>query len=242
MAFTVGELAALTGITVRTLHHYDELGLVPASQRTAAGYRLYTERDVLRLHRVLVLRELGLSLEEIASAIDGDEPQSELLRRHREALVGKRDRLDAMIATLDAVVGGMTMSNEKVKQLFDGFDPSVYEDEVIERWGNTEAYQESARRTATYGPADWARYKAEAQSVGERLVALMQAGRPPDDPDVQVGVEAHRKLIDAWFYPCSVAMHKQLGAGYVTDPRFRANLDKCAPGYAQFLSDAIAAS
>jgi DNA-binding transcriptional MerR regulator len=246
MAFTVGELSRLTGVTVRALHHYDEVGLVRPSQRTAAGYRLYGDADVLRLHQVLLLRELGLPLDEIAAAIDEAEDQEELLRRHREVLVTRRVRLDAMLAALDgrlaAFEKGSPMSPEEVKTLFDGFDPAQYEEEVQQRWGHTEAYKESARRTKQYGKAEWAQYRREAEAIGVRLVERMRAGAPVDDPAVQAAVEDHRLLIDRWFYPCSVEMHKQLGAMYVTDPRFTANLDKIAPGYAHFLSEAISAS
>ncbi|HWO20604.1 MAG TPA: MerR family transcriptional regulator [Kofleriaceae bacterium] len=246
MAFTVGELAKLTGVTVRALHHYDEIGLVRPSQRTTAGYRLYADADVLRLHQVLLFRELGLPLEEIAAAIDEAGGQEELLRRHREVLVTKRARLDAMLAALDARLTafekGMTMKPEEVKSLFDGFDPSQYEEEARQRWGHTEAYKESTRRAKQYSKEDWDRYKREAQAIGERIVERMRAGVPPNDAVVQAAVEDHRLLIDRWFYPCSVAMHKNLGAMYVNDPRFTQNLDKLAPGYARYLSDAIAAS
>ena len=246
MAFTVGDLARLTGVTVRALHHYDEIGLVRPSERTPAGYRLYADADVLRLHQVLLFRELGLPLDEIAAAIDEADGQGELLRRHREVLVTRRARLDAMLSALDARLAafekGMTMSPDEVKTLFDGFDPSQYEEEVQQRWGHTAAYKESARRAKQYGKAEWDRYKCEAQAIGERIVLCMRAGAPPADEALQAAVEDHRLLIDRWFYPCSVEMHKNLGAMYVNDPRFTANLDKIAPGYARYLSEAIAAS
>jgi DNA-binding transcriptional MerR regulator len=246
MAFTVGELSKLTGITVRTLHHYDEIGLCRPSQRTAAGYRLYDDRDVQRLHQVLVFRELGLPLDEIAAAIDAEPDRVGLLRRHRAALAGKRGKLDAMLAavdaTLDRLEGETTMRDEDVKQMFDGFDPTQYEAEVKERWGTTDAYKESARRTKGYTKADWERFKAEAAANGSRIAELMRAGKPVTDPEVQAAVTEHRLLIDRWFYPCSTEMHKALGSMYVTDPRFTANLDKLGAGYAQYLSDAIAAS
>lgn len=264
MAFTVGELARLTGVTVRALHHYDEIGLVRPSQRTAAGYRLYGDADVLRLHQVLLLREVGLPLEEIAAAIEeaagaaagegtgaaaGERArQEERLRRHREVLVARRARVDAMLAALDARLAAFqrgeqeTMRSEDVKALFDGFDPTEHEEEARQRWGHTEAYAESARRTKGYGKADWDRYKQEAQAIAEQIVERMRAGAPPADPAVQAAVEAHRLLIDRWFYPCPVELHRGLGALYVSDPRFTSNLDKIAPGYARYLSEAIAAS
>lgn len=246
--FTVGELSRLTGVTVRALHHYDEIGLVRPSQRTAAGYRLYDDRDVVRLQRVLVYRELGLSLEEIAAALDGADAveRDELLRRHREALIEKRARIDRMLAALDAALTnskkGKDMTNDDVRQMFDGFDPARYEDEVRERWGQTGAYEESRRRTRAYSKADWERIKAEGGAIYQRIADRMKAGAPPTDPEVQAAVEDHRLHIDRCFYPCSKAMHQGLGQMYVADSRFADNLDQVAPGFARFLSDAISAS
>jgi len=246
MAFTVGELARLTGVTVRALHHYDEIGLVRPSQRTAAGYRLYSDEDVLRLQRVLLYRELGMPLDEIAAAIDEDADREELLRRHRGALLEKRARIDRMLAALDAALGdlekGRNMTNEDVKKLFDGFDPAQHEDEVQQRWGHTDAYKESMRRTRSYRKEDWEQIKAEGAAIYQRIADLMKAGTPATDPEVRAAVEEHRLHIDRWFYPCTKDMHKGLGQMYVADHRFTENLDKVAPGFARYLSDAIAAS
>ncbi|HEY5949598.1 MAG TPA: MerR family transcriptional regulator [Kofleriaceae bacterium] len=246
MAFTVGELAKLTGITVRALHHYDEIGLVVPSQRTPAGYRLYDDQDVIRLQQVLLFRELGLPLDEIAFAIDEAGTREELLRKHREVLVAKRSRLDSMLSALDSALGalekGQAMQPDDIKHMFEGFDHSQYEEEAKQRWGDTDAYKESARRTKQYGKAEWDQIQAQWQQIYSDLATLMTAGTPVADPKVQALVEAHRAHIDRWFYPCSVDMHKGLGAMYVADARFAANLDKVAPGFAQYLSDAIAAS
>ena len=245
MAFTVGELARLTGVTVRALHHYDEIGLVRASQRTAAGYRLYDGDDVLRLQRVLLYRELGMPLDEIAAAIDDDADREELLRRHRDALLEKRARIDRMLAALDAALvdleRGTKMTSEDVKKLFAGFDPAAYEEEARQRWGQTDAYKESARRTQSYGPQDWAQIRAEAEAIYQRIADLMKAGTAVTEPAVQAAVDDHRRHIERWFYPCSKEMHKGLGQMYVADQRFTENLDKIAPGFARYLSEAIAA-
>jgi DNA-binding transcriptional MerR regulator len=246
MAFTVGELSRLTGVTVRTLHHYDGIGLVRPSQRSCAGYRLYDERDVLRLQQVLVFRELGVPLDEIGPAIDADADRAALLRKHRVALVEKRTRIDAMLAAVDAALGalekGKTMQPDDVKKMFDGFHPEDYEEEARQRWGQTEAYKESLRRTRQYGKPEWEAIRHESEAIYARLAVLMQQGTPAADPAVQAAVEDHRKHIERWFYPCSRQMHHGLGEMYVADPRFTANLDKVAPGFAQFLRDAIAAS
>lgn len=131
------------------------------------------------------------------------------------------------------------MTNDDIKTLFDGFDPAHYDDEACEKWGDTDAYKESARRTKQYTKADWERYKAAAAANHAQLVALMRAGTPVADPAVRDAVEEHRLLIDRWFYPCSTAIHRGLAKMYVDDPRFAANLDKLAPGFARYLSDAI---
>jgi len=246
MAFTVGELSRLAGITVRALHHYDEIGLVVPSARTPAGYRLYDDADVLRLQQVLLFRELGLPLHEIAAAIDEAGSREELLRQHRDVLLAKRARLDAMLSALDAALvtsqKGQAMQPDDVKALFEGFDPSQYEEEVQERWGDTDAYKESMRRTKRYGKAEWTQIKADGSAIYSALADKMKAGTPVAEASVQALVEQHRAHIERWFYPCSAEMHKNLGQMYVADPRFTANLDKVAPGFAQYLSDAIAAS
>jgi DNA-binding transcriptional MerR regulator len=247
MALTVGELSRLSGVTVRTLHHYDEIGLVRPSERTAAGYRLYADADVLRLQQVLVFRELGMPLDEIAEALDQATDRAALLRTHRQALVARRGKLDAMLAAIDTALmalekGPTIMSSEDFKNLFDGFDPATYEDEVNERWGATEAYQESARRTKGYGKPEWEQIKAESTAIYQQLSELMTAGAAPADPAVQAAIEAHRQHITRWFYPCTKEIHRGLAEMYVADPRFTASIETFGAGLAPFLRDAIAAS
>ena len=246
MAFTVGDLARLTGVTVRALHHYDEIGLVRPSGRTDAGYRLYSDADVVRLQQVLLFRELGLPLDEIAAVLDDTARRDEVLREHRSVLVTKRARLDAMVAAVDAALStlekGHPMQPDDVKTMFDGFDHTQYEQEAKDRWGDTSAYQESARRTKQSGKAEWDQIQRDWTAIYRAMAELMAAGTPVTDARVQALVEQHRAHIDRWFYPCSVEMHKNLGTMYVADARFAANLDKTAPGFAQYLSDAIAAS
>lgn len=250
---TVGELSRISGVTVRTLHHYDEIGLVVPSQRTSANYRLYSDDDVLRLQQVLVFRELGMPLDEIAGVLDDatNANRAELLRRHRDALVEKRGKLDAMLAAVDHAIDilekgtpEMTpkMTNDDFKKMFDGFDPAEHEQEAEERWGNTDAYKESQRRVKSYGPREWQQIKDEAAAINTRLLELMREGAPPTDPRVQAAVEDHRLHISKWFYDCSKEIHRGLGAMYVADERFTKNLDKAGPGFAKYLSDAIAAS
>lgn len=245
--YTVGELARHTGVTIRALHHYDELGLVRPSARSAAGYRLYEDGDVLRLQQVLLLRELGFPLQEIGALLDDPGfDRAAALREQRRQLLARRAQVDGMIAAVDAALrsleGGDTMTKEQIESLFGGFDPAQYEDEARERWGHTEAFAESARRTRGYGPAEWRQIQEESGAVYRALAALMAAGRPPGDPAVQAEVERHREHITRWFYRCTRSIHRGLGALYVADERFTRNIDRVAPGLARFLRDAFAAA
>lgn len=114
-----------------------------------------------------------------------------------------------------------------------------FEAEVEERWGATDSFRESARRTARYTGEDWKQIKAEGDAITRELAGRLAAGAKPGDAAVQALVERHRSQIDRWFYPCSVAMHVNLGDMYVADPRFSATYDRHQPGLARFLRDAI---
>jgi DNA-binding transcriptional MerR regulator len=244
---TVSQVAKLAHVTVRTLHHYDEIGLLVPSQRSAAGYRLYSDEDVARLHQILLFRELGFGLDAIAQVLD--EPLAHrrtALKEQRDRLVLQQQRTGAVIravdAALEALEGGTPMSTEKMFEGFEEFDHARYEEEARERWGHTEAYQESERRTKSYGKADWARIKDEAQATTLALAALLDRGAAPDSPEAMDAAEQARLHIDRWFYPCSRPMHAALGEMYVTDPRFTATYEKIRPGLAAFVSAAIQAN
>jgi len=129
-----------------------------------------------------------------------------------------------------------------VSTMFGGFDHSQYEEEVRQKWGETDSYKESARRTKGYGKAEWEQIRRDWEAIYARLAELMREGAAADDARCKGVVEAHRAHIDRWFYPCSVEMHAQLAEMYVSDPRFTANLDKVAPGFARYLRDAIVAA
>ena len=244
MALTVSQVARLAKVSVRALHHYDEIGLLSPSERSEAGYRLYTQVDLQRLQQVLFFRELGFPLEEIRRIL-GD-PSFDLrsaLLMQRQLLSERSARLDALLgavdSALDALEKGKTMDQEKMFEAFGDFDPTKYEAEVKERWGDTDAYAESARRTASYTKDDWKAIKAESEAIGTGLGAALAAGTAPGDPEVQALVERHRLQIDTRFYPCSKEMHATLGDMYVADPRFEATYERIQPCLARFVRDAI---
>jgi MerR family transcriptional regulator, thiopeptide resistance regulator len=241
---TVGEVAELTGVTVRTLHHYDELGLLSPSRRSEAGYRLYSYEDLARLREILIWRTLGFPLTEIGALLD-DPGHDRLLalERQRELIEAEIGRLGALAGAVDAAIAAHRDGIElEVDTMFEGFEASEYEEEARERWGHTEAYMESARRTQQYGEAEWDEIRAEAEAITGELVALMRAGEPADGPDARALAERHRGHISRWFYPCSAEMHRGLGEMYVADERFTRVYEREAVGLAAYFRDAIAAN
>jgi len=173
---TVGEVSELARVTVRTLHHYDELGLLSPSERSEAGYRLYSYDDLARLQEILIWRALGFPLAEIASLLDDpDNDRLGALERQRELVGREMNRLEALADAVDAAIAAERNGTpiEETK-MFDGFDPTEYEDEARERWGDAEAYQQSARRGCTArsarctSPTSGSRARTSARRPGSR--------------------------------------------------------------------------
>jgi MerR family transcriptional regulator, thiopeptide resistance regulator len=246
-ALTVGEVATLASVSVRTLHHYDELGLVTPSARTEAGYRVYSDADLVTLQQVLFFKELGFGLADIARIMhDPGFDRLEALRMQRRMLMDKSTQLalmaEAVEAAIDATEGGVRMDAKDMFEAFGDFDPKEYEKEAEQRWGSTDAYKESARRTKRYTKEDWIEVRKETEAVNAGLAALMDEGVPADDPRAMDLAEQHRLNIDKRFYPCSYEMQCGLAEMYIVDPRFTATYDKVRPGLGQYLHDAILAN
>lgn len=236
---TVSEVAALAGVTVRTLHHYDRIALLQPTGRSEAGYRLYSYRDLVRLREILGWRRLGFPLGQIADLLDArGEDRTGSLERQRRLVAGRIDELTEMAAALDRALHG----TEKEEEMFEGFDAGPYADEARERWGDTDAYRESARRTATYGEAEWREIKQESEAIEVEFAALFAAGEEPSGRRAATVAERHRAHISRWFYDCSPELHRGLGRMFVSDPRFARRWDERRPGLAQFVSDAFAAA
>lgn len=247
MDHTVGAVARMAGVTVRTLHHYDEIGLLRASARSAAGYRRYGEADLDRLQRILFYRELGFGLDQISDLMtDGGTDPVAHLRRQHALLVDRIGRLERMAAAvekaMEAHTMGISLTPEERFEVFGDFNPDDHAAEVEKRWGDSDAYRESTRRTRSYTKADWQRIRAEGQAIGEAYLAAMRAGRPADSVEAMDAAEAARQQITSAFYPCSIEMHVNLAEMYVADPRFTATYETIAPGMAQYVHDAILAN
>jgi DNA-binding transcriptional MerR regulator len=232
---------------VRTLHHYDAIGLLSPRRRSGKGYRLYGADDLLRLQQIMIRRELGMSLEQIRRALD--DPDFDLraaLLEQRTELEARRQRSEDMLRNIDAALAALEQPEEtntmNMRELFDGFDPADHEQEAEQRWGESEAWAESKRRTKQYGPDDWRQMKAEADVINRELAQLLASGDPADGEAARALAERHRLHIDRWFYPCEPSMHVGLGRMYLADDRFAANYEKYAVGLTRFLVTAIEAN
>lgn len=244
--WTVGQVAEAAGVTVRTLHHWESVGLLVPSGRTSSGYRVYSSDDVARLQRALAYRALGFGLDDVRALLDDDVDVAAELRRQSERLRDQAGRLLAMATAIDAHERarrmGIELEPHEVLEVFGDDDPSQHADEVEQRWGDTDAYRQSQQRTRRYRKDDWLRIRTEQDHLLERLAQAFTSGVPPTGAVAAALVEEHRRFIDRNFYDCSPAMQLELGQMYVEDARFTAYYDIAAPGLAVWLRDAISAA
>src|SRR6185369_10981739 len=163
-----------------------------------------------------------------------------------DLLSGRIGRLTDMVRAveraMEAETMGISLTPEERFEVFGDNDPAQYADEAEQRWGDTDAYQESQRRTRSYGKADWHAIKDEAAEITEAAAAAMAAGEPADSVAAMDAVERHRQHISRWFYDCSYEMQVGLASMYISDERFTANYEKVVPGLAQYVHDAIVAN
>jgi len=247
MSYSIGQVARFAGVTIRTLHHYDEIGLLSPDDRSSAGYRRYGEIEMIRLQQILFYRELGFALDEITVMLDDPDadPQDHLRRQH-ELLLDRRTRMQGMVEAvekaMEAAKMGIALTPEERFEVFGEKDPGQYADEAEARWGNTDAYKESQRRMKAYTKADWLTIKAEVAGIEQDFAAAMARGTSADSEVVVAVAERHRQHIINRFYDCSYEFHRNLAEMYIADPRFAENYEKVAPGLAQYVRDAIVAN
>jgi MerR family transcriptional regulator, thiopeptide resistance regulator len=247
MSYSVGQVAAFAGVTVRTLHHYDEIGLLVPGVRSHAGHRRYSDVDLDRLQQILFYRELGFSLEEVTALLDDpDADPREHLRRQHELLSSRIAKLQKMAAAVEQAMEarkmGIDLTPEEKFEVFGDFDPDQYAEETERRWGDTDAYRESQRRTSSYTKEDWLRIKEEGEEWARAFVALMESGEGPESVAAMDLAEEHRQQICRNFYECPYEIHTGLGEMYVADERFTAYYEAIKPGMAEYLRDAILAN
>ena len=236
---TVHEVSALTGVSVRALHHYDAVGLVRPAKLTDAGYRLYGEEEIARLRTVLFFRELDFSLAEIRRMIDDPSFDARsALGDQLRLLEMKRSRLDAIISLARETI----KKGEDIMDFsaFDKKEIDGYAAEVKERWGKTDAYAQSERREA-------ARSRIESEMIADGMMKIFARfgelrGGDPSSAEAKAAAGELRAYITKNYYDCTKEIFASLGAMYVGDERFRENIDKVGGnGTAEFASAAVAA-
>jgi DNA-binding transcriptional MerR regulator len=239
---TVHEVAQRAGVSVRTLHYYDQVHLLSPAKASAAGYRLYSDEDLIRLQRILFLRELDFPLREIAPMLIAEEPdQKQAVERHRELLQAKVKRLQGLIDLCGRILKGVDqMKLDDFNRTQEESLRNKYAQEARARWGATEAYKESERRTATYGKQDWADVKAESDAILREFASLV--GQEPTSAAVRAALTKWRDHISGRYYPCTDEILAGLGEMYVADERFRNTLESFGAGTANLMREAIRAN
>jgi DNA-binding transcriptional MerR regulator len=240
-AYTVSQLARIAGLSVRTVHYYDQIGLLEPSTRTKAGYRVYSEAELLRLQQILFFKELDMPLGEVREILDdpGFE-QVAALEHHRQLLERRMERLARLVKTIDRTIDklredDMTLTDEELYEGFSTEEIERYKREAREVYGPA-LVEESEQRVKRLGRAEWKAVQAEGEALTIALAAL--ADRAPDDAEVQKLIAGHHAWIEN-FYPCSAEIYRGLARTYVEHPEFRAFYEKVRPGLARFMSAAM---
>ena len=243
-ALSIARVALLSGVTSRTLRHYDDVGLLPPAHTDDSGQRFYEREQLVRLQQILVLRELGLGLGKIAEILSGSVSRAEALRLHRKWLLEERNRLDRLAATvartIEELEGGIEMP---VERMFEGFAPGSEKaerlaKEAAERWGDT--VTESYERSKKWSKGKWDEVNAQGVAATEKLAELAKAGVPVGDERVLDAVGEHYRWILNHWTP-NAESYTGLGRLYAQDERFRKQYEAVHPGFADYLRDALAA-
>ncbi len=243
---TVGQAAALVGVTVRTLHHWDEIGLAQPSERSSAGYRMYTADDVARLRRIVVYRELGVDLPAIRGILD--DPASDVVATLREQRMRLADRI-RQLQDLDADLGrmieaqerGILLSAEQQTRAFGEGWNTQWPGEAREHYGDTAQWRQYAEGAAKRSADDWQAIAARTTDLNRALAAAMDAGVVPGDAEADALAERHREVFSAYF-PLSREMQVLLGRMYEADPAFTAHYDEVREGLTSWLRQIIDAN
>ena len=232
----IKEFAKFTGVSVRTLHYYDEIGLLkPAYVDEFTGYRFYDESSLLRMQEILFYRELDFSLKNIGEILSSPNyNKNAVLKEQKHLLTLKKERLERLILSIDDAMKG-----ENVMKAFDNSEFEKHKAEAKEKWGNTDAYKEHAEKTKNYSKDKWGNLIDEMNDILAEFAVCMKNGDTPDSAEAQNLVKALQNHITENYYHCTNEILAGLGQMYVADERFKNNIDKHADGTAEFISKAI---
>ena len=233
----IKEFAEVTGVSVRTLHYYDEIGLlVPAFVEQNTGYRYYDETSLLRMQEILFYRELDFSLKSIGEILAApDYNRNKALEEQKKLLMLKKERLERLILAIDDAVKG-----EYIMRAFDNSEFESYKSEVKAKWGQTDAYKEHAEKTKNYSKQKWDTLAEGMNHIMGEFAVCMKKGKMSDSEEAQSLVKMLKNHITENYYLCTNEILDGLGKMYGADERFKNNIDKHAYGTAAFISEAIA--
>jgi len=236
MKLQIKEFAELTGVSVRTLHYYDEIGLLaPSDVNEVTGYRHYDEKSIIRMQEILFYRELDFSLKSIKEILASpDYDRNKALIEQKQLLTIKKERLERLICAIDCTVNG-----ENVMKAFKNSEYEKYRDEAKERWGNTDAYKEHTEMTKGYSEDKWSDLFEGMDGIMEEFSLCVKNNMEADSEEAQGLVKNLQDYITENFYRCTKDILAGLGQMYVSDERFKNNIDKHADGTAQFICEAI---
>ena len=239
----IKEFAMLTGVSVRTLHYYDEIGLlIPFAVDEQNGYRFYDERCLERMQEILFYRELDFPLKDIQAILSSpDYDKQTALKEQKHLLTLKKERLERLITALDSAMKGENLT----MNVFDNSEFEAqreqYAKEAKEKWGGTDAYKESAEKTKGYSKEKWNDVTEGMTSLMAEFAECRKGGFTPDSKEAQALVKKWQDYISDNFYTCTKDILAGLGEMYVADERFRTNIDSHGKGTAEFIRYAIAA-
>ncbi|HEY2278924.1 MAG TPA: MerR family transcriptional regulator [Streptosporangiaceae bacterium] len=242
MAWSIAEVARMSGVTSRTLRHYDAIGLLRPAYVQPSGQRFYETAELLRLQQILLLRELGVGLADVAAAIGSGPGTLAALHRHHTRLLAEQGRLarlaDTVARTITELEGNdpMTPQINRPENLFEGFNPAEYEDETSERW--PEQFEQAQTVAQAASPEQVTAEQQEITARMIRMAELMTAGKSAADPEVQAEVDRHFRRVARHWTPTAQA-YRGLGQLYVDDERFRVSYEQIAPGLAAYQRDAM---
>lgn len=233
----IGEISELMGVSVRTLHHFEEKGLI-SPDRSAKGYRLYSAQDIDRLQQILVYRSLDFPLDKIPQILDDDAP-NEHLEDQKKLLTAKIRSLQSVLQAVENLME-VTVNNptpaEKARAAH-----AQYAEETQQKYGHTDAYKQSAERTSKFTGEDWERATAEGEALEAACAQALRDGVVPGSSAANELAEQHLESINRYF-DCSYSQQVLIAKSYLTDPRFTAHYDEREPGLAQWIHDAVVAN
>ncbi|MES3005171.1 MAG: MerR family transcriptional regulator [Patescibacteria group bacterium] len=241
MTYTVQKLATLAGISARTLHYYDEIGLLSPTRILRNGYRQYDEPELLKLQQIMFYRELEFPLEDIKKILENKNfDMQKALSDHRGLLELKQKRLKELLKTIDKTIKKISKKNNmKDDELYSAFDDAEmkqYAEEAKQRWGKTDAWKQSQERTKGWTKADYSKLKEDGDKWMKNFVLHMEHGH--DSEIVQNLISEHYNSLRTFYEP-NMEMYRGLAQMYVEDPRFAAYFAKYHPDLPTFFQKAI---